>query len=175
MIELLPPYLRQYKEMQQIMGVEETEVESINSIHNQLVDNRYITTCDEIGIRRFESILNITPMLNDTLEDRKLRCITRWNQKLPYNYKVLESKLAQLCGNDGYTLDLNFSDLELTVRLALGVKNQYNIVKEMVVDMVPCNIVTNIQLMYNTHEILKTKTHSQLASFTYGQVREEVL
>ena len=175
MIELLPPYLRQYKEMQQIMSVEDTEIETINNTHNQLVDNRYITTCDETGIKRFETMLHITPLLNDTLADRKLRCITKWNQKLPYNYSVLENKIAQLCGSDGYSLELNFSSFELTVKLALGVKNQFDIVKNMVIEMVPCNIVTNIQLMYNTHEILKTKTHSQLASFTYGQVREEVL
>ena len=175
MLELLPPYLRQYQEMQQIMSVEETEIETINNTHNQLVDNRYITTCDETGIRHFETMLHITPMLNDTLEDRKMRCITRWNQKLPYNYRVLENKLIQLCGENGYSLDLNFPELKLTIQLALGVKNQFNIVKDMVIEMIPCNIVANIQLMYNTHEILKGKTHSQLTSFTYGQVRDEVL
>jgi len=175
MLELLPPYLREYTEMKEIMSVEETEIKTINNTHNQLVDNRYITTCNETGIKRFEALLDITPLSNDTLDDRKLRCIARWNQVLPYNYKVLESKLASICGDGGYSLKVDFGEQTITVEIALGVKNQFNIVSEMIEGMVPCNMVTNIVLMYNTYEILGTYTHEQLAAYTHGQMRDEVL
>ena len=175
MLELLPPYLREYTEMKEIMGVEGVEIEVINSTHNQIVDNRYITTCNDTGIKRFETLLEITPLSNDTLDDRKLRCIARWNQVLPYNYNVLKSKLASVCGNDGYSLDVDFDTQTISVEIALGVKNQFNIVAEMIEGMVPCNMVTNIVLMYNTHETLGAYTHGQLAAHTYGQIRDEVL
>ena len=35
-----------------------------------MIDNRYITSCDEEGIARFEKILGVTPKSDDTLEDR---------------------------------------------------------------------------------------------------------
>ena len=175
MLELLPPYLRPYSEMKAIMHTEGSEIETINNTHNQLVDNRYITTCDETGIEHFEKLLNVTPLSNDTLDDRKMRCIARWNQVLPYNYTVLVNKLAALCGKDGFSLEMDFAAQSLVVKLALGVKNQFAIAKNVIDEMVPCNIITDISVMFNTHEVLSAYTHEQLATRTYEQMREEVL
>ena len=63
----------------------------------------------------------------------------------------------------------------MKVKLALGVKNQFDIVKGMVEDMTPCNMVTNIELMYNTHNLLGSLTHAQLATRTHGEIRAEIL
>lgn len=175
MIELLPPYLREYTELKEIMTVEGSEIETINTTHNQLVDNRYIQTCDETGIKRFESMLGITPLMNDTLDDRKFRCITVWNQKLPYNYSVLEAKLKSLCGKDGYEILSDFAAQTVLVKLALTQKNQYDTVAKLIDEILPCNLVTTIRLMYNTHEILGQYTHEQLAQYTHKQLREDVM
>lgn len=175
MLELLPPYLRQYSEMKEIMNTEGSEIEAINNTHNQLVDNRYIPTCDETGIQHFEKLLSVTPLSNDTLADRKLRCVAKWNQVLPYNYTVLGEKLAALCGKDGFSLEMDFAAQKLAVKLALGVKNQFAIAKNVIDEMVPCNIVADISLMFNTHEVLSAYTHEQLAARTYGQMKDEVL
>lgn len=175
MLELIPPYLREYSEIKAIMSVEEEEITAINNTHNQLVDNRYITSCNENGIKRFESLLGITPLLTDTLEDRKLRCITKINQKLPYNYHVLKQKLHSLCGENGYSLNVDFPKQSIKIELALGVKNQFDIVKGMIDDMVPCNMIANVELMYNTHEILSRFTHSQLSVRTHEEMRSEVM
>lgn len=175
MLELLPPYLRSYKEMSEIMSVEGVEIEAINNTHNQLVDNRYIQTCDEVGISRFEKMLNITPLMNDTLDDRKFRCLTVWNHKLPYNYKVLDAKLRSLCGEDGYSLTPDFPAQTLTIKLALTQVNQYNTIVKLIDEVVPCNILTKIQLMYNSYEVLGRYTHEQLAQYTHEQLREASL
>lgn len=175
MIELLPPYLREYREMSQIMKAEEREIETINNTHNQLVDNRYIQTCDEVGIKRFESILKITPLQNDSLDDRKYRCIAIWNQKLPYNYYFLDSKLKSLCGDGGYQLLSDFGTRTIIVKLALTEKNQYDTVKNVLYEIIPCNMVVKVQLMYNQHGLLKKYTHEELSQHTHLQLRENVL
>ena len=175
MLELLPPYLREYAEMKEIMSVEGVEVEELTSLHNRLVDNRYITTSDELGIGNFERVMNITPLSNDTLEDRRLRCLTKWNQKLPYNYAVLQDRLSDLCGEDGYELTPDFTALTLDVKLALGVRNQFTIVKNMLNAMVPCNVVVTVDLMHNTNSMLYHLTHGQMAAYTHEQLREDIL
>ena len=106
--ELLPLYLQEYKELAEIMDTETPEFRLLESRHNQLVNNRYISTCDENGIARFEEILRITPKSDDTLEDRIFRCLTKWNVCLPYNYAFLVKKLKELCG-DEYSVNLEKS------------------------------------------------------------------
>lgn len=175
MLELLPPFLRGYSEIKEIMNVENVEIETIAKTHNQIVDNRYIHTCDESGIERFEKMLKIIPLSNDTLDDRKLRCMTKWNQKLPYNYAVLSDKLSDICGEDGYELNMDFQNLHLGIKIALGVKNQFSSVEKMVDAMIPCNVVTNIELMYNTYDMLIDHTHEQLSSHTHLQLREVLI
>lgn len=161
--------------MEQIMKVETEEIENLTKAHNQIIDNRYIQFCDESGIERFEKVLGATPFADDTLEDRKMRCLIKWNQRLPYNYSALNNRLIGLCGADGYYLDLNFASQKLVVKLALGVRNQFSIVKEMIESIVPCNIVTEVALMYNTHEMLSNRTHEQLATRTHESIRGEVV
>ena len=68
--ELLPLYLQEYSELAEIMDTETPEFRLLESRHNRMIDNRYIISCDEEGIARFEKILGMTPKSDDTLEDR---------------------------------------------------------------------------------------------------------
>lgn len=172
--ELLPLYLQEYKELAEIMDTETPEFRLLESQHNQLVNNRYISTCDENGIARYEEILGITPKSDDTLEDRIFRCLTKWNVCLPYNYAFLVKKLKELCG-DEYTIDLDFSGQTLTVRVGLARKNQYDVVVNMLEEIVPCQLALDISLLYNQHQTLAKFTHAQLAKYSHDQLRNEVL
>ena len=174
MLSLLPPYLQQFSEMEGIMNTETVEIEKIRETHSQIVDNRYIEYCNEDGISRYEKIMNIEPFSDDTLEDRKLRCLTKWNQKLPYNYVRLQGMLSDICGEGGFTLELDLSVPKLVVRLALGVKNQFAIVKNMVEAMVPAHVVTSVVLQYNTNDMVGAYTHSQLSKYTHDSLRNDV-
>ena len=175
MLELLPPFLREYSELKAIMNVESSEIESIKNTHNQIIDNRYIQTCDETGISRFEKLLGIAPLSNDTLDDRKVRCLTKWNHKLPYNYVVLLNSLSSVCGADGYAVSMDFTGLQMAVRIALSARSQLSSVKKMIERMVPCTVSVSVEMMYNTNAMLSPFTHMQLETFTHAQLREDNL
>ena len=168
--ELLPLYLQEYKELAEIMDTETPEFRLLESQHNQLVNNRYISTCDENGIARFETILGITPKRNDTLEDRIFRCITKWNACLPYNYAFLVKKLKELCG-DEYSVNLDFSGQTLTIKIGIAQKNQYDVVVDMLEEVVPCNLLLKTAQLYNRYMDLKPYPHIILAQFTYWELR----
>lgn len=172
--ELLPLYLQQYKELAEIMDTETPEFRLLESRHNQLVRNRYIFTCNEDGIARFEKILGITLKSDDTLEDRIFRCLTKWNISLPYNYAFLEMKLKELCG-DEYSIMLDFENQTLVVIVGLSRKNQYNAVADMLNEIIPCNILIKVYLMYNTYGILANHTYGKLSNYTHNQLRNEVV
>ena len=171
---LLPQLMTEYIELEGIMNVETTELNGVETEHESLVNNRYIHTCNEDGITRFEHIMSIVPNSNDTLEDRQFRCITKWNQTIPYNYKVLDEKLALLCGEGMYQLIVDFANQSVTIKLALANENQFQSVVDLVNSIVPCNMLIEVRIMYNTHEMLSKLTHEQLSAFTYDQLRKNV-
>ena len=127
-------------------------------------------TCDEEGIVRYEQLMGIQPKADDTLEDRIFRCITKWNVCLPYNYAFLDQKLRELCGAE-YTLDLDIAGQTVTVKVGLAQKNQYDVVAEMLEEIVPCNLQLNLSLLYNQYQALKPYPHIILAQFTHWELR----
>lgn len=168
--ELLPLYLQAYKELAAPMDAETPEFQIIEAEHNRIIANRYIVTCDEEGIVRYEQLMGIQPKADDTLEDRIFRCITKWNVCLPYNYAFLDQKLRELCGAE-YTLDLDIAGQTVTVKVGLAQKNQYDVVAEMLEEIVPCNLQLNLSLLYNQYRTLKPYPHIILAQFTHWELR----
>ena len=168
--ELLPLYLQAYKELAAPMDAETPEFQIIEAEHNRIIANRYIVTCDEEGIVRYEQLMGIQPKADDTLEDRIFRCITKWNVCLPYNYAFLDQKLRELCGAE-YTLDLDIAGQTVTVKVGLAQKNQYDVVAEMLEEIVPCNLQLNLSLLYNQYQALKPYPHIILAQFTHWELR----
>ena len=168
--ELLPLYLQEYSELAEIMDTETPEFRLLESRHNRMIDNRYIISCDEEGIARFEKILGMTPKSDDTLEDRIFRCLTKWNVCLPYNYAFLERKLKELCGTE-YAIDFDIPGQTMIVKIGIAQKNQYDSVVDILGEIVPCNILLNTELFYNQYKTLKPYPHIILGQFTHWELR----
>ena len=53
----------------------------------------------------------------------------------------------------------------------LAQKNQYDVVAEMLEEIVPCNLQLNLSLLYNQYRTLKPYPHIILAQFTHWELR----
>lgn len=168
------PILRNLKEFKEIAKAEEPELRLLLDAIDRTLANMYIETADEYGIERFESMMGIYPEAGDTLEERRFRVLTKWNDKIPYTEEALRGLLAVLCGEDGYTVKIDYANYKLVVKLSLSNENNINEVEDLLARVVPVNIVTQIML-FNTHTILTAYTHEQLAQYTHKEVREAVL
>ena len=168
------PILRNLKEFQEIAKAEEPEIRLLlNAIDNTL-DNMFIETADENGIKRFESIMGLYPEVGDTLETRKFKALVKWSDEVPYTEEVLNSLLAVLCGEGSFTVKVDYAKYTLVVKLALASEDNVQAVKELLDRVVPANMITKVTL-FNTHSTLSDFTHEQLAQYTYKEVREELL
>lgn len=174
LIDYLPSFVQEYKEIKAIMDAEQVSVETAwNDAENVLAD-QFVQDATENGVKRYEKLLGITPKATYTLDERKFNILARMNEQLPYTMESLNKSLRSLCGEDGYFLKLETDSYEMTVKLALSNENNMEAVKELLYKMVPANIVQHVG-MFNTHSILSSFTHEQLAVYTHQQLREEVL
>lgn len=174
LLSYIPDFLKEYEEMKTIQRVIQPEIQMMEDETEVLFNNQFISSSDVKGIKRYEKMLGMQPFADDTLEDRRFKVLSKWNRMIPYTKVTLRKKLAVLCGEDGYTLDI-YPEKIITVRVALKSKRNLNEVRAMLEEFVPCNMIIDLDLLYNQHSVLHKFTHKQLGAWSHRQIRNEVL
>lgn len=175
LIDYLPGIIQELEEFKQIMTAEQKQVDDLWSFIYGILDEAFVNTAKDVGLKRWETILNITPLDTDTSEVRRMRIHARLLEDVPYTWNSFKQMLGGLCGEDGYTLELKSEEYTLIIKVALKSKELKNEVAKMAERVVPANLILDIDLKYNTYELLKQITWEQAAQKTYQQLRNEVL
>ena len=174
LINYLPQFMQEYFEMQKIMEAEQAEIDLLwTAVDNALAD-QFILDATESGIKRWESMLDVSPKDTDTLDERKFKILTMLNQELPYTLRKLEQALTNLCGANGYSVKVNAAEYHVEVKLAVSNLNNYSEVEKVLNKMIPANMTQFIQIMYNKNSVLAQFTHTQLSAYNHEQLKSEV-
>ena len=174
-IRYIPYVLNETDEFKALTSTLDYINENLEKDVEELKNNQYILDSTEDGIARYEKMINVTPLDSDTLEDRRFRVFTKYNQQLPYTERSLRNLLDTLIGNDGYKLEINHLSHSITVRVELTARSMFKSVETLLEGYIPLNIYIDLSLLYNQHLKLGQFTHEQLTQFTHEQLREEVL
>lgn len=144
LIAYLPPIIQELRELQAITNAENPEFQLIFDTSEQVLKNQFINDCDLDGIKRYEDILNIKPSLNDTMESRKFRVLSRWNDKMPYTWNSFLKKLDSLCGEGNYTISLDNGIYTIYLETHIGIYGGLDEIYNLLNEVIPCNLVVNI-------------------------------
>lgn len=170
--DYLPDFLRPHFES--LLESEEPEFELAWAKLFDVLENAFLDSAKEEGISRYESLLRITPLASDNLENRRFVVLTRIGSNQIVTLQTIKEELAALVGEQGYQLTVDSSSYVMTVRLELGVKRHFDVVKAGFKAKCPANLIINVTLLYNTHSDLSSYTHAQLSAYTHHGLREEV-
>lgn len=141
LISYLPQFIKDYREIKHITDAENPEFQMLSDKTEVIKDNQFIITCNEIGIGKFEKLLNIVPNIDDPLEARISRVIIRWNDSIPYTYRALIERLNNLCGEGNYVVLPNFDKYELEIIASLSLSGQADELDFIITYMIPANLV----------------------------------
>lgn len=173
---LLPAVTDKSKDIISVMDAENIEFNALWLALCDILKNGFISTAADYGLTQWESILDIVPKVDDSLDDRRFRILTYLKGNRPYTYEKLCEMLDELCGADGYKLDLDTNAYSIVVKVNLGVKSQRDSVAELMERIVPKNLLLTVTLNYNRHIDLKAKfTHGAMRAYTHKSLREDVL
>jgi len=171
----IPPDRKVYREFNEIAKVENIELKDFwNRIENGFND-QFLQNMTIDGVKRWESMLNITPKGTETLEDRKFRISNRLFDDLPYTMRTLQARLNALCGKNGYKIDLKNNEYKITIKVELTAKHQVEEIRKVLSKMIPANMLQYVELIYNQHQHWQQFTHAELQNYTHYQLREEVI
>ncbi len=135
-----PDVLHDIEEYKEIANAENFELQAAWILMDDLIDDQFIETATERGIARREKLLNIVPSKVDSLDDRRLRVLLKWNDRLPYTYKVLKNKLDQIFG-DNYKMERFASERILKIEVNSFNWNVFSLVTDEIRKMIPANMV----------------------------------
>lgn len=174
LIDYLPQFMQGYREMATIMETEQFEIDRLWLEAENALSDQFILEATENGVKRWESMLGISPKDTDTLDERKFRILTKLNQELPYTLRKLEQALTNLCGNGMFSVDVSAAEYHVEIKLGLVNKNSYQEVVDVLKKMIPANMTQWVQIMYNNHNVLTQFTHGKMTAYTHEQLRSEV-
>lgn len=145
LLKHLPLFIQEYREIREIMKSENPEFQIAEDETENIFNNQFIQSCNIKGIAKFESLMGITPEIDDTLQSRISRVLTRWNDTVPYTFVVLCQKLDVLCGKNNYEIkrDINKYTMDITTHLELP--GQTDELDYMLGYMLPANIAVNVR------------------------------
>lgn len=169
-----PEIILKIPDIAQIYDYNEIQEEELEAAVEELNDDIMLDTMHIDIIERWEKILNINPLDDDTEEDRRFKVKAKVNEKLPYSLRVLKRKLDTLCPG-GYSMEISEDGTNLNVKIALTSKKMRSAIADMLEEMLPLNMLYSTQIMYNTWGMLENYTWGELESRTWEQLRSEVL
>ena len=167
-----PEHLKDLTEFRLLDEVSEMQMKEYYSALLSLHDDLLITTATKEGITRREKILGILPDPALSLSARRAKVLFWWYNRMPYSRKVLESKVAALCGEGHYSFTYDTAEevLHVGIDLCLG-WDVIDVVKELLDRLVMLNVVLDIRGRTND-----TQTESlHLGAFTRSYMKGHTL
>lgn len=168
----LPEFVGEYREIAEILGAEEPEVQVMENAVERARDCAFIMYCGEREIGRFEKLMNVFPSSRDTLGERQARILIRWNEALPYTLAALKEKLAAICGEGNFSVGEGFDEYRLEISVTLDRAGQVEELERLLNRIVPANlviVVRNTVAKAPSAELFMGGTVSTSAFFVVGE------
>lgn len=170
-----PDYLQEIRDFESLAAVEQLEFDKVLSVISTMAQDFSVFTLAESGIRRWERILGIEGKQADDMDSRRFRIISRIIERIPITKRTLYTQLETLCGKGGFTLEINSGGYCLSIKLALTSKSAFADVVALVGRQAPANLICEVSIMYNKHNVLGHFTHARLSKRTHDELRNEVI
>jgi len=173
----LPDAVRELQEFQKLAEIEGVILEEEAMAKDELVDNQWILTARRGGLLRLAKIMGFLGA--EMLETEALReeILYRWCSRSPYTYFHLQDWLDGCLGEGNYLADLRKEQYFLHLVLELRVKEKRDFLREHLRNIIPANLVLEVDLNTNTHGDLKGIPHGQLKALqlTHAKIPYEDL
>ena len=139
--DYLPPVLLTTCEFPLLCQGAQPEFDALTAGVTEVLDAQFVTTAPLRGIERYEKIFGLVAKDTDTLDERRFAILSKMNAQLPYTVRSLRRMLTALCGEDGYSLEIDHGKYNLLVKIPVWEPQKLQAVRDMLYAVVPANMV----------------------------------
>ncbi|MDR1693274.1 MAG: YmfQ family protein [Oscillospiraceae bacterium] len=143
-LDYLPVVLREVPEFKALMQAEQPELEDLWAAQDSTLENQFVPTAEDYGVRRWEKMLGIRPKGTDGLEVRRTRVLSMLGLKLPYTLRWLKNWLAELMGAGNFGVDVVDYLIGLTLRYTPDDERPTDDIIGVLTDVKPANMLLHV-------------------------------
>jgi|LSQX01.1.fsa_nt_gb hypothetical protein len=140
LIDYIPTVLKEVKQYQALTYGEQPEIYTLFNGIQSALDNQFVETSTEYGVKRWEKILGIIPKATDSLDARKTQVLIRLNGQLPYTLTAFRNMLISLYGNN-FELITNLNEYKMELITHLEEVGGVDNLRYLIQSVVPANLV----------------------------------
>ncbi|WP_063564816.1 putative phage tail protein [Paenibacillus sp. O199] len=142
LMEYLPPYYVDSKQMTSLLMAQEMELDNIAAGILRQRNDMFIMTASSQAIRRREKMLRIqADPSKESLDFRRRRIINRQSTKPPFTQRWLQSQLDRLLGPGLAVVTVNAAEFLLLVTTNIENANLFKEVQHTIQTVKPANMV----------------------------------
>lgn len=168
LINHVPFFMKEVKEFKSIVKAENPEFDLLQDTRIDMMNNQFILSSTEYGVKRWEKLLNITPSQNDTLDKRKKMILTLMNNNTPYTIRNLKKILSNICEEDDLIIKYDNETFTLTIQFFSDLYGKLEQIQNLLNEIIPANLIVNLilgdasYLLTETGEFLRTETNENI-------------
>ena len=150
LIEYLPEFMQEIKELKELFEVEDAEIEKLNAEIQKIFNEIIVKTAENYGLDRYEKLYDIKNTTND-IEVRRFNILAKINNKVPYTMNWLRNKLDTLVGRENYEITLDHKNYKITIDVIALFKDIAIILNKDLREQLPANLIITVNL-FQTEE-----------------------
>lgn len=157
--EYWPLIVKNTAEFGQIANAENPEFNELAQCIYRALHDSFVLDATDYGVRRWEAILDITPAVGATLDERKVAILNFLSIKLPYTWRVLKEMIASIVGGeDKFAMNYINDECKLILYTNRCPDDKLQTINGLLERVLPQNIIVecdNLPLGYKRVEYLE--------------------
>ena len=113
LVDYLPRIMQELEEFKQIMSAEQKQIDELWDCIYSVLNEAFVDSAEDTGLKRWEKILDIVPLDTDTTEVRRLRIHAKIMEDSLHGEVI---KCYKPLWKDGYKIELKWNTLLIKVR-----------------------------------------------------------
>lgn len=150
LIELLPPRIRDIKEIADFQEAVQPTIDEIDEKCRQILVNQNPLYADLDGVTVWEEWLMIEPDSSKTLEQRRLDIISKLNERLPFTLVQLHRILAGIVGWDNFKIITYPGEPKLKITLELSDIDYAGNISNLLSHIIPAHVFYDVYDHYES-------------------------
>lgn len=141
LIDYLPNVIKNVREYQALTHTEQPEIFKLFEEIQTALNNEFVLTSTEYGLRRWETILGIIPNpASETIQFRRNRILLRIQTFLPFTERWLKQKIDELFTVGDVVFSVDYNHYKVNAMINQADMNLLNEVKLLFKKVIPANM-----------------------------------
>lgn len=140
-----PAVLSNALEFQDLANAENPEFKTLYDLALKWFENGFVMDLHEDGAERWESMLRLTPKVDDSLEQRRQRILGKVRAMLPYTHRRLEDIVAGNFGVGKVKMDIKYNKYLINANIDRSIILQKESLYYLLRMIVPANMIIKLR------------------------------